>query len=149
MGPGTVRTMLPFRIFDCWVHEQDMRRALSRPGDLDTAVAEFAYGMMRQALGFIVGKKAGAADGAVVVFALDGPLAHELTVAVVEGRARLVDSAPAGAAATVTVRTDTETFARLLNGRLDPLEQLAAGTVALDGDEGLGRRVLAEINYLF
>ncbi len=149
MGPGTVRTMLPFRIFDCWVHEQDMRRALGRPGDLDTPVAEFAYGMMQQALGFIVGKKAGAPDGAVVMFALDGPLARELTVAVVDGRARLVDAAPAGAGATVTIRTDTETFARLLNGRLDPQEQLAAGTVVLDGDEGLGRRVLAEINYLF
>jgi hypothetical protein len=47
------------------------------------------------------------------------------------------------------VRTDTEIFARLLNGRLDPLEQLAAGTVVLDGDEGLGARVLAEINFLF
>jgi uncharacterized protein (TIGR03083 family) len=149
MGPGSVRTMLPFRIFDCWVHGQDMRRALGRPGDLDTPAAEFAYGMMTGALGFIVGKKAGAPDGAVVVFALDGPLARELTVAVTGGRARRVDEAPVGTSATVTVRTDTETFARLLNGRLDPLDQLAAGTVVLDGDEGLGRRVLDEINYLF
>jgi uncharacterized protein (TIGR03083 family) len=149
MGPGTVRAMLPFRIFDCWVHEQDMRRALGSTGDLDTPVAEFAYGMMQQALGFIVGKKAAAPDGAVVVFALTGPLARDLTVAVVDGRARLVDSVPAGRAATLTVRTDTETFARLLNGRLDPLEQLSAGAVVLDGDEGLGRHVLAEINYLF
>jgi len=149
MGPGTVRTMLPFRIFDCWVHEQDMRRALGRPGDLDTPVAEFALDMMTGALGFIVGKKAGAPDGAVVVFALDGPRARELTVAVAGGRARLVDEAPAGTSTTVTLRTDTETFARLLNGRLDPLDQLAAGAVVLDGDEGLGRRVLAEINFLF
>jgi uncharacterized protein (TIGR03083 family) len=149
MGPGTVRTMLPFRVFDCWVHEQDMRRALRRPGDLDTPVAAFAYRMMQDALGFIVGKKAGAPEGALVVFALDGPLARQLTVAVVDGRARLVDGVPAGAAPTVVVRTDTEIFARLLNGRLDPLEQLAAGTVVLDGDEGLGARVLAEINFLF
>ena len=72
-----------------------------------------------------------------------------LTVVVVDGRARLVDNVPPGAAPTVVVRTDTEMFARLLNGRIDPLEELAVGTVVLDGDEGLGRRVLAEINFLF
>ena len=43
MGPGTVRDLLPFRIFDAWVHEQDMRRAVGRPGDLDTPVAELAW----------------------------------------------------------------------------------------------------------
>ena len=33
VGPGTVRDLLPFRIFDAWVHEQDMRRAVDRPKD--------------------------------------------------------------------------------------------------------------------
>ncbi len=35
IGPGTVRDYLAIRIFDAWVHEQDMRRALGRPGDLE------------------------------------------------------------------------------------------------------------------
>ena len=35
IGPGTVRDMLPFRIFDSFVHEQDMRRAVARPGGWD------------------------------------------------------------------------------------------------------------------
>ena len=26
-GPGTVRDLLPFRVFDSWAHEQDIRRA--------------------------------------------------------------------------------------------------------------------------
>ena len=39
MGPGTVRTLLPFRIFDSWVHEQDMRRAVGREGNLASASA--------------------------------------------------------------------------------------------------------------
>ncbi len=38
IGPGTVRDMLPFRIFDSFVHEQDMRRAVGRPGWLGRCV---------------------------------------------------------------------------------------------------------------
>ena len=35
-GPGTVLQLVGFRIFDSWVHEQDMRGRLDRPGDLDS-----------------------------------------------------------------------------------------------------------------
>jgi uncharacterized protein (TIGR03083 family) len=34
IGPGTMRDLLHIRIFDAWVHEQDIRRAVKRPGDL-------------------------------------------------------------------------------------------------------------------
>ena len=44
MGPGTVAELLGFRIFDSWVHEQDMRRAVDRPGDLDSPAARGAPG---------------------------------------------------------------------------------------------------------
>ena len=44
MGPGTVRDLLPFRIFDSWVHEQDMRRAVHRAGNLDSDAARLAAG---------------------------------------------------------------------------------------------------------
>jgi uncharacterized protein (TIGR03083 family) len=149
MGPGTVRMLLPFRIFDCWVHEQDMRRAVDRPGDLDTPAAEFALDMMAGALGFIVGKKAAAPEGTVVVFSLGEPLARELVVAVVGGRAALVAPHEAPGDPTVVLRTGTEDFARLLSGRIEAAAALADGTVVVAGDEDLGRRVLGEINYLF
>ncbi len=94
MGPGTVRSLLPFRIFDSWVHEQDMRRAVDRPGDLDSAAAELAVSMMVDVLPFIVGKKAGAPDGSTIVLVLTGPLARTTAVEVVDGRARPVAAAP-------------------------------------------------------
>ena len=31
VGPGTVRDFMVIRIFDCWVHEQDVRRAVGPP----------------------------------------------------------------------------------------------------------------------
>ena len=42
-GPGTVRDLLPFRIFDSWAHEQDIRRAVDQPCDLESPVADLAF----------------------------------------------------------------------------------------------------------
>src|SRR3989442_438941 len=67
MGPGTVADLLGFRIFDSWVHEQDMRRAVDRPGDLDSPAAAHSLGMMVGVLPYVVGKKVGAPDGSTVV----------------------------------------------------------------------------------
>jgi uncharacterized protein (TIGR03083 family) len=56
MGPGTVRDLLPFRAFDSWVHEQDMREALGRPGGCTGPAAEAAMDRIVGTLGFVVGK---------------------------------------------------------------------------------------------
>jgi len=146
-GPGTVRVQLGFRIFDSWVHEQDMRRAVGRPGGLDGRGAAHCLGMMAEVMPFVVGKKAGAPDGCTVVFALEGPCARDVAVGVVGGRAALLDERPASP--TVTLGMGTETFARLATGRLGPAGAVDAGAVVLGGDDRLGRRVLAEMNYLF
>lgn len=146
MGPGTVRDLLPFRVFDSWVHEQDMRRAVGRPGDLDSPVAAVALARIVGAMPFVVGKKAGAPDGSTVVFELSGPLGRAVAIGV-DGRAALLDSVPD--VPTVSIVTDTETFARLAVGRLDPPSALDAGTVRLFGDQGLARRVVEEMNFLF
>ena len=147
MGPGTVRDLLPFRIFDAWVHEQDMRRAVGRPGDLDTAVAEQGLGMVTASMSFVVGKKVGPPEGSVVVFSLSGPLARDVAVGIVDGRGRLLDAAPTDP--TVTLRMSTETYARLGCGRLDPAVTAANGDVSFEGDAALGQRVVDQMNYLF
>ena len=94
MGPGTVRDLLGFRVFDAWVHEQDMRRAVGDPGDLESAAAEEALTMMFDAMPYVVGKKVGAPDGCTVVFLLTGPLARAVSIGVVDGRARRLDDRP-------------------------------------------------------
>ena len=94
MGPGTVAQLLGFRIFDSWVHEQDMRGALERPGDLDSPAARFSIGMMLDVLPYVVGKKVGAPDGSTVVLTLTGPIVTSTAVATTDGRARLVDPVP-------------------------------------------------------
>jgi uncharacterized protein (TIGR03083 family) len=146
VGPGTVRDLLPFRVFDSWVHEQDMRRAVRRPGDLGGPVADAAFERVVASMPFVVGKKAQAPQGSTVVFDLTPPLARHFAIRT-DGRAQLLDEVPDDA--TVRVTTDGETFLRLACGRLDPAEVLAGDAVQLEGDEPLGRRVVDALNFLF
>jgi uncharacterized protein (TIGR03083 family) len=147
IGPGTVRDLLPFRVFDSWVHEQDMRRAVGKPGDLDTAPAASSLDRIGSTMPFIVGKKAGAPEGATVVVDLAGPLARKFAIGVDGGRAKPLAEVPAGP--TTRLSMGTETFARLGCGRIDPTAALADGAVRIEGDEPLGRRVVESMNFLF
>lgn len=147
LGPGTVAGLLGFRVFDSWVHEQDMRRALRRPGDLDSEAARFSTGMMLDVLPYVVGKKVGAPDGSTVVLSLTGPIVTTAAVAVTDGRARRLDVVPDAAA--VTVRLASDEYARLACGRSDPNEALTTGGVAIEGDVGLGTTLVRELNYMF
>ena len=157
LGPGTVRDLLPLRLFDSWVHEQDMRRAVGRPGDLESSGAAQVLTMMVDAMPFVIGKKVGVADGSSVVFTLTGPLARRVGIEVVERRARRMRNAPESA--TVALTMSTETFGRLACGRLDPALSLGDGAlhdgalddgrITIDGDHDLGRRIVEQMNYMF
>jgi uncharacterized protein (TIGR03083 family) len=147
MGPGTVADLLRFRIFDSWVHEQDMRRGLDRPGNLDSPAARQALDMMVGVLPYIVGKKVGAPDGSTVVLVLTGPLPTTAAAEVVDGRAGAVDPLPADPTVTLTLASDE--FARLACGRSDPSEALVTGVVAIDGDVLLGGEIVRQLNYMF
>jgi len=146
-GPGTVRDLLPFRIFDSWVHEQDMRRAVDRPGDLDSRAAELTMGMIVDAMPYVVGKKVAPPDGSTVVFSITDPLARDVAITIVGGRAARVETAPPDP--TVRLTLSGVTFERLACGRVDPAAALQAHDVQVEGDDDLGRRVVAEMNYMF
>ena len=147
MGPGTVADLLGFRIFDSWVHEQDMRGALERPGDVDSPAARFSIGMMLDVLPYVVGKKVGAPDGSTVVLTLTGPIVTSTAVATTDGRARLVDPAPE--VPTVSLSLASDDYGRLACGRSDPDEALVTGLVAIEGDVDLGGAVVHQLNYMF
>ncbi|MBG6093699.1 maleylpyruvate isomerase family mycothiol-dependent enzyme [Actinomadura viridis] len=127
-----------FRAFDCWIHEQDVRRAVGRPGNLDAPAAGCARRIMESGLPMVVAKRAGAGAGTTVAFEVSAPLAFTARVRVGEdGRARAVDAG----AADLTLRMDWETFVRLAAGRCGPEDV----TVAAEGDTGLADRVLANM----
>jgi uncharacterized protein (TIGR03083 family) len=145
LGQATYARFMQIRVFDSWMHEQDAREALDLPGSVVGAPAEMALDEIVGALGFVVGKLAGAPDGSSVRFRLTGPLSRTIDVAV-DGRARVVDSL--AGPPTVTLTTDTPTFCRLAGGREDPERVLAAGRMELAGDPELGGRLARNLAFV-
>jgi len=141
IGPGKVRDLVAIRVMDCWVHEQDIRRALGKPGDLTGPVAEHAFSRHAGAMGFVVGKKAGAPDGTTVVFDVEG---FGVIPIGVEGRARQLERAPADP--TVKLAMSLETFNCLCCGRGDP--NSLAEAVTVEGDAELGARIVQNMNFM-
>ncbi len=136
------------RVYDCWVHEQDVRRALDRPGGSGNAASAISLARIQSAMPFVVGKKAGCADGTAVRFDISGPGgdARTFTIAVEGGRARQVDD---DAAPSVTLSLSSIDFTRLGCGRADAAQVEAAGGIAMAGDALVGRSVLGAMNFMF
>lgn len=147
VGQADYRRFMQIRVFDCWTHEQDVRQAVGRPGHDGGPVAEQSVDEIVRAIGYIVGKKAGAPAGSSVTLALTGPVERVLHVAVVDGRARAV--AELSGPPTATIRLGSNAFTRLACGRVDPSEVLAGamGGIELAGDSDLGRQVATNLAF--
>jgi uncharacterized protein (TIGR03083 family) len=140
-GPGTVADMLTLRVMDNFSHEQDIRRALGRPGGEKGPAVDEAIGYFCRFLPLVVAKRAGAPDGSVVVFEIgDQP---PFTAKVEGGRGAAVDG-PAPASPTVVLRMGAGDFAALVGGRAD----VAADAVEVTGDADLGRRIIASLGFM-
>jgi uncharacterized protein (TIGR03083 family) len=136
------------RVFDCWVHEQDVRLALDRPGGSGGLASRIGLQRVQSAMPFVVGKKAGAPEGTVVRFTVNGPGddARQFDIGVEAGRARQL---VAVAEPTVTVTMSSIDFARLGCGRATADALGAAGGIVLTGDSALGHAVLGVMNFMF
>jgi len=72
-GPDQSATVLALRTFDVWAHEQDIRSALGRPGNLDSAAAAVFVSSVLRMLPRLIAKGAGIEPGHRVVVDIDGP----------------------------------------------------------------------------
>ena len=146
IGPGTEAEYLRIRIFDAWVHEQDMRRAVGRHGDLDGPVAEHSVGRFAMAMPYVVGRKVRPADGTTVVFRVTGGAGRTIPVAMEGGRGKELGSAPDQPTTHLTM--DVETFNCLCCGRWEPGQTISMGKVRIEGDLSLGESVVREMNIM-
>ncbi len=146
-GPGTMGEFLSIRVLDCWVHEQDIRRVVGRPGGYDGPAAAHTIDRLIRTIPVVVGKRAAGPEGAAVRVVITGPVARDLTCEVNGGRAGFVD-APARAPL-ATVRLTDEAFVVLATGRA-PAAALDGAAVEAATDEGrdLGRRVVEQFNMM-
>lgn len=148
-GPETtLGEQLRRRVLDTWVHEQDIRAALDRPGNLDSPGAAVFVDAIFRALPRVVARDAQVPMGHAVVLDVTGPLIGREGARVVEGE----DGRPLGAPLfTGTEPTATDEIPRITGIKLttDALTRRAAGRRRTDeihytvhGDEELARRVL-------
>lgn len=146
-GPDTYGRFMRVRLFDCWMHAQDIRDALSlEPGRgyLAGPATRLTVDEITAAMGRVVGKLGQAPEGARVAIELTGGVHGTINVAV-DGRARVVDDF-GDAGPTATIRMDGLLFTRLIGGRVAlPADAL---DVVYGGDEVVGRRVVEHLNYV-
>ncbi|MCT2589048.1 maleylpyruvate isomerase family mycothiol-dependent enzyme [Streptomyces sp. N2-109] len=139
LPPVTLERQLLLRAFDVWVHEQDIRRALRQPGNLDSAAALITRDVLVDGLPRVVAKKAGAPADSAVVIDVSGPVEFMRTVRVdKDGRGSVNGSPSLGPAATLSM--GWETYVRLACGRARA--EAVAGDVKAEGDAELATAIL-------
>ena len=146
LGRGPYTDLLAIRIYDAWVHEQDIRRALNIPGHLSGPVAEHAYGRTEMAMPFVVGRKVKPDDGATVVFDITGEVGGTIALSMADGRAHRMEAAPESP--TVRLTMGLTAFNALGTGRWTAGKALADGSVEIAGDRALGERIVVEMNFM-
>lgn len=135
----TLEGYLRNRAFDVWVHEQDLRRALGKPGNLDSAGAVIARDVLLDRLAKVVAKDAKAPPETIVVLDVTGALDFMRTVRIdAEGRGRVDGSVSLGPAATISL--DWETYVRLACGRVSI--EAVSDSVKTEGDQRLTQEIL-------
>ncbi|WP_374967784.1 maleylpyruvate isomerase family mycothiol-dependent enzyme [Terrabacter sp. BE26] len=148
-GPDTTFGQhLHRRIVDAWVHEQDLRAALDRPGNLDSASAAVFTADILAALPRIAARVAGIGAGHAVVLDVTGPVVARDGVRISAGE----DGKPYGEALfsgqdrpegdeqldVTSVHLTTDALTRRAAGRR-PVEQIR---YTVTGDEEIARRLL-------
>ncbi|QES49230.1 hypothetical protein DEJ50_16885 [Streptomyces venezuelae] len=136
----TLETALRLRAFDVWIHEQDLRTALGRPGNLDSPGAVVVRDLLLAGLPKVVAKRAGAPAHSAVVLDVHGPLEFLRTVRVDAAGHGTVDGTPSLGPA-VTLAMDWETYVRLAAGRVRPAA--VADRLKVEGDQELADAILA------
>lgn len=162
-GGTTVGDLLGVRVFDIWMHEQDIREALDRPGGLDSGAAAHTVARLFAALPRIIAKDAAIEPGNVVVLDLTGPTTGRAGARVEErdgratgiplfadeagesneageaGATREADAAGEDRSVVTTLTMSTRVATRLAGGRRSPADL----SVVVHGDDDVARRVLA------
>ena len=139
------RELISIRILDCWVHEQDIRRAIGKPGNLSGPSAIHVFGRFNRTLPFILGKKVKIKDGRTVKFVIHGDYAETISIGSHAGRARKLQNLDNPS---VGLRMNCETYLLLCCGRISPQRAVGSDKVEVTGDTDLGLSVLKHMSFI-
>jgi len=141
-GPGTLGDFLDIRILDIWIHDQDIRRALSLDGNHGGPCAEHTIDRLIRTLPIVVGKRAATPEGNSVAIRITGDVQRDVFITVVDGRAKIVDATPATMVCEITMASTV--FTALATGRKTDAETVWTSS----GDAKLAQLIASQLNMM-
>ena len=142
IGPGSLKDLVTMRVFDCWVHEQDIRRAVGRGGNLSSQVALHCLIYVKNFMPYVVGKKAKIPEGKTILFKISDQTIESFSIGVRDGRAIFLEGEPSH---DTSIVTSVDIFLMLACGRRKINQILENNDISIHGDKDLGTRVASEI----
>jgi len=130
--------LLRNRPLDVWMHEQDVRRAVGRPGGLDSPAARHTTDYLLESLAMVLAKRAGAPARTTLVVEVEGSDVAAFGVGE-DGKGAPLAVVPEEP--TARIRLSREAFVLLAGGRRRPDEV----PYDVSGDADLAGRVLASM----
>jgi uncharacterized protein (TIGR03083 family) len=137
----TLENVLFSRAFDVWAHEQDLRRALRKPGNLGSPGSAIARDTLLPLLPEVV-KRVNARPYSAFVFDVHGEQEFMRTVRV-SGEGEISVDGSVSLGPTVTFGLDWETFLRLACGRVRA--EAVADRIKIEGDDRMATAVLSNM----
>jgi uncharacterized protein (TIGR03083 family) len=128
------------RIFDSWVHEQDVRHAVGVPGGRDGAGERVTLDRMEASMPYVLGRRVGAPPGTTFELEITGPLGRAVQLEVVlddDHRPRAVATQVFDGAPSAALRLDQNAFVRRACGRLSAHDTLGDLCTEVHGDRAL------------
>ena len=142
-GRDSYGRFMRIRLFDCYLHEHDIRESLGRDDRLDAEQLDAVLDEVATGLGYVVGKKAAMPAGQRVRIRVTGPIERHLDVEVAE-RAHLVDAL--SAPPTVELTLPVMLFLRLGGGRREAGAHVGTD-IELGGDTQLAHRLATNLGF--
>jgi uncharacterized protein (TIGR03083 family) len=135
VGETTEAGLFAVRMFDVWVHLQDLRMAVGRDVEVQdiSQAAAIAHRYVWDRVPWLYGKRVGAPEGSSLRLAFGPPLDEETTVVLRDGRGRFDRAVDAGDCA---VTGAPAALTLLVTGRGDAQRWRDAGLLDWSGDRG-------------
>lgn len=148
-GPETYGRFMRIRIFDCWIHELDIRDSVGESGvaasgPADPAPTDWALAELAASMPFVVGKRARTPKGTSVLIRVGGAVPRDMRIVVDDRAAAVAAFAGGDEAADVVLNVTAVDLARLVGGRrtADPAR------VTITGDRALGTAIVENLAYV-